>query len=79
LPWSAVISIAPPLARTVFSISPKPASTVSTAFTVGSILPECPTISALAKFTIITSNLPSSTAFTTAWAIAGALISGFKS
>ncbi len=39
LPWSAVISMAPPLARTAFSISPRQASTVSTALIVGSILP----------------------------------------
>ena len=75
----AVINIAPPLALTAFSISPRQASTVSTALTVGSIFTEWPTMSALAKFTIITSKVPSSVALTTACAIPAALISGFRS
>jgi len=51
----------------------------STALIVGSSCPLCPTISAFAKLTTITSKLPCSTALTTASAIPAALISGFKS
>src|SRR5258708_32650866 len=79
LPWSAVISMAPPLAGTANSMRPGQASTVSMALMVGSILPEWPTMSAFAKFTINTSKVPSSTAFTTVSAIAAALRSCFRS
>src|SRR5712691_8465478 len=68
--------MAPPLDRIANSILPRQESTVSTAFTVGSILPEWPTMSALAKLTIITSNVPSSVALITASAMPEAFFAG---
>ena len=55
LPWSAVISAAPPLASSAGTIAPRQLSIVSTAVTTAGITPVWPTISALAKLTMIKS------------------------
>ena len=79
LPWSAVMSAAPPVARTASTTLATHLSTVRTASSAASSTPVWPTMSQLAKFRIMTSYLPlpmSSTAFSVT---SFALMSGLRS
>ena len=79
LPWSAVMTSAPPDAWTAPTTSPRHASTVSIAFTAAAMTPVWPTMSALAKLMIPKRKSSSSHACTNARAASRALISGLLS
>ena len=80
LPWSAVMTSAPPVAWTAATTSPRHASTVSTAFTAAGMTPVWPTMSALAKLMIPKrKSLLLATPARTRAAASRALISGFWS
>ena len=79
LPWSAVISSAPPVAWTAATTSPRHASTVSTAVTAAGMTPVWPTMSALAKLMIPNLGSSSRQAAMNLSAASRALISGFLS
>ena len=79
LPWSAVITHAPPLACTASTTWPRHSSTVSTAFTAASMTPVWPTMSGLAKLMIANAGSSSFQCSTNASAASRALISGLWS
>src|SRR5690606_7157910 len=79
LPWSAVTSSSPPLARTAATISPTARSTVSTAVIAADSTPVWPTMSGLAKLQMIASKRSASIASTSRAHTSGALISGCRS
>ena len=79
LPWSAVMIQRPFFSLRRCQMRPRQASTASTARTVGSILPEWPTMSALAKFMTMTSKSFRPMASSTTLVTPSALISGFRS
>ena len=79
LPWSAVITQAPPVSCTARTTSPRHPSTVSTAFTAAGITPVCPTMSGLAKLMIPNCGSSSRHAAMNASAASRALICGLWS
>src|SRR4051794_140360 len=79
LPWSAVITSAPPLSWTASTTRPRHSSTVSTAFTAASITPVWPTMSGFAKLMIPNAGASACQCSTNAAAASRALISGLKS